>query len=103
MDASDTPSAHVCTKITFEINRDNLAGYTDEYLAQLWHISQANPAPFGDRAACEFAEHVARECVRRFVSGVPLALWNHQGRHVEKATRAIASAREDLKAFGGAL
>lgn len=37
------------TTITFEVDGDELECHTDEYLAQLWHIAQANPAPFGDR------------------------------------------------------
>ena len=80
-------SAHACTRITFEVDPRNLEGYTDEYVAQLWHISQANPAPFGDRTACEFAEHVGREIIRRFVTAQRPALWVHQGRHLDLATR----------------
>ncbi|WP_313074953.1 hypothetical protein [Melaminivora sp.] len=77
-----SPSAHACTKITFEVHLDRLASYTDECIAQLWHISQANPAPFGDRQACDFAEQVGREIIRRFVAAQPPALWAHQGRHI---------------------
>ena len=69
------------TAITFEVDTDNLEHYTDEYLAQLWHIGQANPAPFGDASACNFAEFVGREIVRRWLSGVAPALWVHQGLH----------------------
>lgn len=79
------------TSITFEINSDRLDGYTDEYLVQLWHISQANPAPFGDRQACELTERVGREIIRRFVSNQPPALWNHQGRHVLTQVRIAAA------------
>lgn len=71
------------TTIAFDVDTENLPHITDEYLAQLWHVSQANTAPYGDRTACEFAEHVAREIVRRWVSAQPPALWHHQGRHIE--------------------
>lgn len=75
--------ADACTTITFQVNPDNLTSYTDEYIAQLWHISQANPAAFGDADACNLAERLAREIVRRYVSEQPPALWTHQGRHVK--------------------
>ena len=71
--------------ITFEVDTDRLASFSDEYLAQLWHIGQANPAPFGDAQACGFAESVGREIIRRWVSVASYALWNHQGRHVKQA------------------
>jgi hypothetical protein len=83
-----------CT-ITFQINACSLDGYTDEYLAQLWHISQANPAAFGDKAACEFAERVGREIIRRFVTTQPPALWTHQGRHVAAQAQIVARAAVD--------
>lgn len=82
MSHAHTSRAHKNTTITFEVNSDSLDRYNDEYLAQLWHISQANPAPFGDRAACEFAEAVGHEIIRRYVSSQPPSLWAHQGRHV---------------------
>lgn len=69
------------TSITFQIDADKLPHYTDAYLAQLWHIAQANPAPFGDAQACEFAEQVGREIVRRWLATTPPELWHHQGRH----------------------
>lgn len=70
------------TTITFEVDTDRLRAYTDEYLAQLWHISQANPAPFGDREACRLAEQVGREIIARWLRGVPPALWTHQVAHL---------------------
>lgn len=75
-------SAHVCTRITFDVDASRLPGYTDQHLAALWHVAQANPAPFGDHKACDFAEHVAREIVRRFIAQTGPELWNHQGRHI---------------------
>ena len=75
--------AHTHTEITFAVSLDSLGSFSDEYIAQLWHISQANPAPFGDRQACDLAEHIGREIIRRFVSSQPPALWTHQARHVQ--------------------
>lgn len=75
------------TTITFAVNTDpaSLGHFTDAYIAQLWHIAQANPAPFGDATACEFAEAVGREIIRRWVVGTPPELWAHQGRHIAQA------------------
>lgn len=69
------------TTITFTVDADHLTSYTDTYIAQLWHVSQANPAPFGDAEACGFAENVGREIVRRWLGSTPPELWAHQGRH----------------------
>lgn len=69
------------TSISFEINTDLLPSYTDEYVAALWHIAQANPADIDDPAAGELAEHVAREIVCRFLAKQRPSLWNHQGCH----------------------
>lgn len=73
------------TSITFQIEADKLPHYTDAYLAQLWHIAQANPAPFGDAQACDLAEQVGREIVRRWLATTPPELWHHQGRHVSQS------------------
>ena len=72
--------------ITFEVDTDRLSAYTDEHLAQLWHVGQGNPAPFGDAAACDFAEHVGREVIRRWLASVGPALWTHQARHIHAKT-----------------
>lgn len=89
-----TTSAHVCTApaaslrattISFTVDEGNLPAYTDQHLATLWHIAQANPAPFGDRTACAFAEHVGREIISRWLRSVPPELWAHQGRHAMAA------------------
>lgn len=74
------------TSITFQIDADKLPHFTDAYLAQLWHIGQANPAPFGDAQACDFAEQVGREIVRRWLATTPPELWHHQGRHASQPT-----------------
>lgn len=70
------------TTIAFEVDTDGLERHSDEYLSQLWHISQANPAPFGDADACTFAENVGREIIRRWLDEQRPALWSHQARHV---------------------
>jgi len=70
------------TIIQFEVDSSDLEHCDDQYLAQLWHIAQANPAPFGDAEACDFAERVGREIIRRFVSNTRPELWHHQARHV---------------------
>lgn len=69
-------------RIAFDLDSDRLPHYTDEHLAQLWHIAQANPAPYGDRDACRFAEGVGREIVRRWLAAAPVALWTHQAAHL---------------------
>lgn len=70
------------TTITFEVDADHLAAFDDQYIAQLWHVAQANPAPLGDVDAGDFAEHVGREIVRRWLAATPPQLWAHQGRHI---------------------
>lgn len=84
--------------ITFEVDTDRLSGFTDAYIAQLWHIGQANPAPFGDAPACALAEHVGREIVRRWLGEQTPELWVHQGRHAalkvaDTAAPSTASGR----------
>lgn len=75
---------------------ENLTGFTDVYLVSLWHLSQINPAPFGDEDACRFAEKVGREIIRRFIAEVGPELWAHQVAHVNLA----AVLRDEVK--GGA-
>lgn len=81
------------TTITFEVHAD-LERYTDQHLAALWHISQANPAPFGDKVACDFAEHVAREIIRRFLASTPPELWVHQGRHIRRPSQSASDEQK---------
>lgn len=76
------------TTIAFEVDADRLPHYTDEHVAQLWHIAQANPAPYGDRDACHFAELVGREIVRRRLATAPVALWTHQAARLVPLTAA---------------
>jgi hypothetical protein len=67
--------------ITIEFDTASLSSYTDEFLAQLWHVGQANPAPITDRYAGEIAENIGREIIRRWLERAQPALWHHQGRH----------------------
>ena len=83
------------TTITFEIDTDRLAGYTDEHLAELWYIAQANPKPIEDRDASDLAEHIGREIIRRWIRETPLPLWNHQGRHAPRME--LAALRDQLR------
>lgn len=71
-------------EITISINPDQLIGYTDSFLATAWHVAQANPAPYGDYAAGDLVEKLAREIVRRFLVKAEPELWHHQGRHASQ-------------------
>ncbi len=66
--------------ITIDIDDGDLARASNEYLALYWHVAQANPAEYGDKAAGELAERVGREIIRRWLGEVAPALWTHQGR-----------------------
>lgn len=67
-------------EVTFKIDTDKLPHYTDEHVSSLWHIAQANPAPFGDPKAGALAELIGREIIRRWLRWAGAPLWNHQGR-----------------------
>lgn len=69
------------TAITVEFDLDSLESYTDAFVAQLWHVAQANPAPISDIAAGDIAERIGREIIKRWLVRTPPDLWNHQGRH----------------------
>lgn len=74
------------TQIAFEIDTDRLDGYTDAYLAQLWHIAQANPAPHGDEDASNLVRDVGTEIIRRWLKLAGAELHTHQpGAHYWKA------------------
>lgn len=66
--------------VIFEIDTDAscLGNFTNEWLASLWHIGQANPAPFGDRDAGLLVKAVGDEIVRRWLAAVPATRYNHQ-------------------------
>jgi hypothetical protein len=67
--------------INIDIDTNDLAHLTDERVATLWHVAQANPAPIDDRAAGEVADAVGREIIRRWLNQVHPELWHHQGAH----------------------
>lgn len=73
--------------ITIEFDLELLHSYTDDYVAQLWHIAQANPAPFGDKEACDLAASIGFEIIRRWLKGAPVELYNHQENHRYSALR----------------
>lgn len=68
--------------LTFDVS--NLDGYTDEFVAALWHAAQANPLPIHDPEAGELAEQIGREIIRRWLTSQQPALWNHQGAHADR-------------------
>ena len=65
------------TTITIEIDTDGLQSVEDSYLAQLWHITQANPAPYDSKVAIKVSEDVGREIIRRWLNSQPPPLWAH--------------------------
>jgi hypothetical protein len=69
------------TETTITVDDGGLSRRPDHYLALAWHVAQANPAPFGDKDAGRFTEHIAREIVRRWLRGVEPELWHNQGAH----------------------
>jgi hypothetical protein len=80
------------SEVTFKIDTDQLRHYTDEHISSLWHVAQANPAPFGDRDAGALAEMIGREIIRRWLRWAGAPLWNHQGRdHYSLRCRQIAA------------
>lgn len=68
------------TEVVVEIDVAQLRSYTAAHLAALWHVTQINPAPHGDRAAGDLAEKVGREIIRRWLRASEPELWHHQGR-----------------------
>ena len=64
--------------ITFDLNQ--LSGYTDEFLATLWHVAQANPAPHGDHDAGEIASKIGAQVIRRWLAKAPVEMYRHQQR-----------------------
>lgn len=69
------------TTIAIEIDTDTLVNFNDQYLAKLWHIAQANPAPIDDEAAGRIAEAIGREIICRWLKATPADLYSHQGEH----------------------
>ncbi len=76
------------TEVVIRFDSEDLGHYTDEFLAVLWHVAQANPADISDPEAGDVAERVGREIIRRWLAAAPVALWNHQGRHAGTLARS---------------
>lgn len=89
--------------ITFQIDTDAscLGNFTDEWLASLWHIGQANPAPFGDRDAGLLVKAVGDEIVRRWLARNPATLYNHQASDHDH--KALADSKRLDAVEGGAV
>jgi hypothetical protein len=64
--------------ITFDVH--HLPSYSDEFLATLWRVAQANPAPHGDYLAGEVASKVGFEIIRRWLGKAPVEMYRHQQR-----------------------
>lgn len=79
--------------VTFQIDTDTLHCLRDDYLAALWHVAQANPAPIEQDAPGRLAEHIGREIIRRWLAATPPLLWAHQGAHAEFCRRLAQEAR----------
>ena len=84
-------------EITIAIDEHQLAQQSDESLATLWYVAQANPAPFGDPAACHLVEQIGREIICRWLRITPAPLWNWQGSHVQHAS--FHAARENAARY----
>lgn len=68
--------------ITIEFDPNALGGYTDEHLAMLWHVAQANPADgFDSGEPGDLAMNVGWEIIRRWLKTVPPVMYKHQQRH----------------------
>lgn len=78
--------------IAFEIDTERLSSYTDTYLAQLWNIAQANPAPHGDADASNLVRAVGTEIIRRWLKWAGAELHSHQpGAHYWKALIGVGA------------
>lgn len=70
------------TAITIEFDPGRLPTYTDQHLAMLWHLVQANPADgFTRHEPGDLAMRVGWEIIRRWLKGVPPELYRHQQAH----------------------
>ena len=67
--------------VTIEIDTTRLIHMDDSAIAQLWHIAQANPAPFADFDASKLAGSIGFEIIRRWLKSAPAELYTHQERH----------------------
>lgn len=67
--------------ITIAFDLASLESYTDTFLAQLWHVGQANPAPISDRDASEIVGALGAEIIKRWMAKSPAELYAHQAGH----------------------
>jgi hypothetical protein len=68
--------------ITIEFDPAQLASYTDQYLAMLWHLTQHNPADgFEHSQPGDLAMRVGWEIIRRWLKHVPPEMYRHQQSH----------------------
>ncbi len=82
--------------VTIEVDSAMVGRYGDGYLAMLWHVAQANPAPHGDRSAGELAERIGREIIRRWLTATAPELWRHQGQdYYWEQLRRLATYQPD--------
>lgn len=77
------------TKVTvpIEIDSAEIARYSDQHLALLWHVAQANPAPYGDWRAAELVKDIGSEIIRRWLGKIPAEMYHHQSADHAKAIR----------------
>lgn len=73
------PNAKVT--ISIEINPDDLGRVPDAQLAMLWHVAQANPAPYGDEMAGEVVTKIGWQIIRRWLATTPPEMYHHQQDH----------------------
>ena len=74
-------------EISISFDLDALKGYTDDYLARLHYVCQANPADIDDAAAIDAAEAVKAEILERWLRKAPISMFHHQGRHMRLVRR----------------
>ncbi|WP_405925472.1 hypothetical protein [Streptomyces sp. NBC_00035] len=68
------------TTISIEIDPSNLTRVPASHLAMLWHVVQANPAPYDDQQAGELAAKVGHEIIRRWLASTEPEMHHHQDR-----------------------
>lgn len=67
--------------VSIVIDTDRLRSVTDEYLADAWHVAQANPADISDVPAADLASSIGYEIIRRWLREHPGDMYHHQQNH----------------------
>ena len=75
--------------ITPDANVDDVDGYSDTYLAAVWHAAQAAPGKYGDQVAARVVQKVGFAIIRRWLAGVAPEIYRHQP---DEYTHAVRSA-----------